>query len=90
MNKLHRDIDKIDEKLFKLLKSRLSKSKRIARVKMYYKDPIENDTREDEILSKLDDPEYSMYKDEMAAIYKTIFEQMKKLQHEETDKETDI
>ncbi len=57
---------------------------------MYYKDPIENDTREDEILSKLDDPEYSMYKDEMAAIYKTIFEQMKKLQNEETDKETDV
>lgn len=90
MNKLHRDIDKIDEKLFKLLKSRLSKSKRIARVKMYYKDPIENDTRESEILSKLDDPEYSMYKDEMSAIYKTIFEQMKKLQQEETDKETDV
>ena len=87
MNRLHRDIDKIDEKLFKLLKSRLSKAKRIARVKMYYKDPIENDTREQEIISKLSDPEYSMYKDEITAIYKTIFEQMKKLQQEELDEE---
>jgi chorismate mutase len=87
MNRLHRDIDKIDEKLFKLLKSRLSKAKRIARVKMYYKDPIENDTREQEIISKLSDPEYSMYKDEITAIYKSIFEQMKKLQQEELDKE---
>lgn len=87
MNRLHRDIDKIDEKLFKLLKSRLSKAKRIARVKMYYKDPIENDTREQEIISKLSDPEYSMYKDEITAIYKAIFEQMKKLQQEELDKE---
>lgn len=87
MNRLHRDIDKIDEKLFKLLKSRLSKAKRIARVKMYYKDPIENDTREQEIISKLSDPEYSMYKDEITAIYKAIFEQMKKLQLEELDKE---
>lgn len=87
MNRLHRDIDKIDEKLFKLLKSRLSKAKRIARVKMYYKDPIENDTREQEIISKLSDPEYSMYKNEITAIYKTIFEQMKKLQQEELDEE---
>ena len=70
-----------------MLKSRLSKAKRIARVKMYYKDPIENDTREQEIISKLSDPEYSMYKDEITAIYKAIFEQMKKLQLEELDKE---
>ena len=37
MNKLHRDIDKIDDKIFKLLAERLSKAKHIGELKRYIK-----------------------------------------------------
>ena len=85
MNKLHRDIDKIDDKIFKLLVERLSKAKRIGELKKYFKQPITNSERETEILSRTDKEEYSKYKTELTEIYKTIFEQMKKLEQDETN-----
>lgn len=85
MNKLHRDIDKIDDKIFKLLVERLSKAKHIGELKQYFKQPITNEEREAEILSKADNPDYVKYKDELTAIYKTIFEQMKKLEQDENN-----
>lgn len=87
MNKLHRDIDKIDEKIFKLLKDRLSKAKQIVIVKKFCKDKVTNKDREDAILAKASSSEYLEYKDEIEAIYQTIFEQMKKLELEEINKE---
>lgn len=85
MNKLHRDIDKIDDKIFKLLAERLSKAKHIGELKQYFKQPITNEEREAEILSKADNPDYVKYKNELTAIYKTIFEQMKKLEQDENN-----
>ena len=85
MNKLHRDIDKIDDKIFKLLAERLSKAKHIGELKQYFKQPLTNEEREAEILSKADNPDYVKYKDELTAIYKTIFEQMKKLEENENN-----
>ena len=85
MNKLHRDIDKIDDKIFKLLAERLSKAKHIGELKQYFKQPITNEEREAEILSKADNTDYVKYKDELTAIYKTIFEQMKKLEQDENN-----
>ena len=49
MNKIRRDIDKIDEKLFKLLKTRLSKAKKIAELKKYMKVKVSDEEREKEI-----------------------------------------
>lgn len=85
MNKLHRDIDKIDDKIFKLLFDRLSKAKHIGELKKYFKQPITNEERETEILSRANKPEYVKYKTELTEIYKTIFEQMKKLEQDETN-----
>lgn len=85
MNKLHRDIDKIDDKIFKLLKDRFSKAKQIALVKKFCKDKVTNQDREDAILSKASSSEYLQYKDELEAVYQTIFEQMKKLQLKEIE-----
>jgi chorismate mutase len=82
---LHRDIDKIDDKIFKLLAERLSKAKHIGELKRYFKQKITDEEREKEILSKADNPDYVKYKDELTAIYKTIFEQMKKLEENESD-----
>lgn len=85
MNKLHRDIDKIDDKIFKLLVERLSKAKHIGELKKYFKQPITNEERETEILSRADKPEYVKYKNELIEIYKKIFEQMKKLEEDGTN-----
>lgn len=85
MNKLHRDIDKIDDKIFKLLFDRLSKAKHIGELKKYFKQPITNEERETEILSRADKPEYVKYKNELIEIYKKIFEQMKKLEEDGTN-----
>lgn len=85
MNKLHRDIDKIDDKIFKLLFDRLSKAKHIGELKKYFKQPITNEERETEILSRAYKPEYVKYKNELIEIYKKIFEQMKKLEEDGTN-----
>lgn len=37
MNKIRNEIDKIDEKIFKLLKSRFGKAKKIGQLKKYLK-----------------------------------------------------
>ena len=80
MNKIRRDIDKLDDKIFKLLKARLSKAKKIAALKKYMKVQVNDDEREQEILDKLDCEDYTPYKEQMTAIYKEIFQQMKDLE----------
>lgn len=83
MNKIRRDIDKIDEKIFKLLKTRLSKAKKIAALKKYMKVQLDDTARETEILSKLDCEDYLPYKNQITEIYKTIFAKMKELENGE-------
>lgn len=80
MNKIRRDIDKLDDKIFKLLKARLSKAKKIAALKKYMKVQVNDEEREKEILDKLDCEDYKPYKEQMTAIYKEIFQQMKDLE----------
>lgn len=80
MNRIRRDIDKIDEKIFKLLKNRLSKAKKIGELKKYMKVQINDEEREKEILDKLDSDDYKVYKEPMSEIYKEIFNQMKNLE----------
>lgn len=80
MNKIRRDIDKIDEKIFKLLKNRLSKAKKIGELKKYMKIQVNVEEREKEILDKLDSDDYKSYKEPISKIYKEIFNQMKNLE----------
>lgn len=80
MNRIRRDIDKIDEKIFKLLKNRLSKAKKIGELKKYMKVQVNAEEREKEILDKLDSDDYKAYKEPMTEIYKEIFNQMKNLE----------
>ena len=80
MNKIRRDIDKIDEKIFKLLKQRLSKAKKIGQLKKYMKVKVNDEEREKEILGKLNTDEYKHYEHPMTEIYKEIFKQMKDLE----------
>ena len=80
MNKIRRDIDKIDEKIFKLLKNRLSKAKKIGELKKYMKIQVNVEEREKEILDKLDSDDYKAYKEPISKIYQEIFNQMKNLE----------
>lgn len=80
MNKIRRDIDKIDEKIFKLLKNRLSKAKKIGELKKFMKIQVNVEEREKEILDKLDSDDYKSYKEPISKIYQEIFNQMKNLE----------
>jgi chorismate mutase len=84
MNKIRNEIDKIDDKIFKLLKSRFDKAKKIGQLKKYLKVTTDDDKREQEILSKLDDVNISgNYKEEITKVYELIFQLMKDIESKE-------
>jgi chorismate mutase len=84
MNKIRNEIDKIDDKIFKLLKSRFDKAKKIGQLKKYLKVSTDDEKREQEILSKLDDVNISgNYKEEITKVYELIFQLMKDIESKE-------
>ena len=84
MNKIRNEIDKIDDKIFKLLKSRFCKAKKIGQLKKYLKVSTDDEKREQEILSKLDDVNISgNYKEEITKVYELIFQLMKDIESKE-------
>lgn len=84
MNKIRNEIDKIDDKIFKLLKSRFDKAKKIGQLKKYLKVSTDDKTIEKEILSKLDDVNISgNYKEEITKVYELIFQLMKDIESKE-------
>ena len=84
MNKIRNEIDKIDDKIFKLLKSRFDKAKKIGQLKKYLKVSTDDEKREQEILSKLDEVNISgNYKEEITKVYKLIFQLMKDIESKE-------
>jgi chorismate mutase len=84
MNKIRNEIDKIDDKIFKLLKSRFDKAKKIGQLKKYLKVTTDDEKREQEILSKLDDVNISgNYKEEITKVYELIFQLMKDIESKE-------
>lgn len=84
MNKIRNEIDKIDDKIFKLLKSRFDKAKKISQLKKYLKVSTDDKTIEKEILSKLDDVNISgNYKEEITKVYELIFQLMKDIESKE-------
>lgn len=66
-------IDKIDSKIVILLRKRISIIKKIGLFKAKYKRPVKNESREQEILDKLDN-------DFEKEIFKTILKESKKIQ----------
>ena len=84
MNKIRNEIDKLDDKIFKLLKARFGKAKKIGQLKKYLKVSTDDEKREQEILSKLDDVNISgNYKDEITKVYELIFQLMKDIESKE-------
>lgn len=84
MNKIRNEIDKIDDKIFKLLKSRFDKAKKIGQLKKYLKVSTDDKAIEKEILSKLDDVNISgNYKEEITKVYELIFQLMKNIESKE-------
>lgn len=84
MNKIRNEIDKIDDKIFKLLKSRFDKAKKIGQLKKYLKVSTDDKAIEKGILSKLDDVNISgNYKEEITKVYKLIFQLMKDIESKE-------
>lgn len=84
MNKIRNEIDKIDDKIFKLLKSRFDKAKKIGQLKKYLKVSTDDKTIEKEILSKLDDVNISgNFKEEITKVYELIFQLMKDIESKE-------
>lgn len=84
MNKIRNEIDKIDDKIFKLLKSRFDKAKKIGQLKKYLKVSTDDNAIEKEILSKLDDVNISgNYKEEITKVYELIFQLMKDIESKE-------
>lgn len=84
MNKIRNEIDKIDDKIFKLLKSRFDKAKKIGQLKKYLKVSTDDIAIEKEILSKLDDVNISgNYKEEITKVYELIFQLMKDIESKE-------
>lgn len=84
MNKIRNEIDKIDDKIFKLLKSRFNKAKKIGQLKKYLKVSTDDKAIEKEILSKLDDVNISgNYKEEITKVYELIFQLMKDIESKE-------
>lgn len=84
MNKIRNEIDKIDDKIFKLLKSRFDKAKKIGQLKKYLKVSTDDKAIEKEILSKLDDVNISgNYKEEITKVYELIFQLMKDVESKE-------
>lgn len=84
MNKIRNEIDKIDDKIFKLLKSRFDKAKKIGQLKKYLKVSTDDKAIEKEILSKLDDVNISgNYKEEITKVYELIFQLMNDIESKE-------
>ena len=84
MNKIRNEIDKIDDKIFKLLKIRFDKAKKIGQLKKYLKVSTDDKAIEKEILSKLDDVNISgNYKEEITKVYELIFQLMKDIESKE-------
>ena len=84
MNKIRNEIDKIDDKIFKLLKSRFDKAKKIGQLKKYLKVSTDDKAIEKERLSKLDDVNISgNYKEEITKVYELIFQLMKDIESKE-------
>lgn len=84
MNKIRNEIDKIDDKIFKLLKSRFDKAKKIGQLKKYLKVSTDDKAIEKETLSKLDDVNISgNYKEEITKVYELIFQLMNDIESKE-------
>lgn len=71
-------IDRLDEKISKLLIQRLDLSQEIIRTKKRYKLPVTDAERENEIFDKVSEARKPAQKNYLLQVYKTILRQTKK------------
>ncbi len=79
ISSLRKEIDKIDEKIFILLKKRFKISKKIGRIKNKNKILIQDRNREKEILNK-GNKEFKLRKEFVKRIYNLIFKESRRVQ----------
>ena len=78
---LREEIDKIDEEIITLLKSRMDVSKKVGELKAALQIPVEDKGREDEIIQRLGELANGHLKEEqLIRIFTAVFKSSKQIQ----------
>ena len=78
---LREEIDKLDEKIITLLKSRMDVSKKVGELKVALHIPVEDKGREDEIIQRLGELANGHLKEEqLIRIFTAVFKSSKQIQ----------
>lgn len=78
---LRKEIDKIDEKIIALLKSRMDFSRKVGELKVALKIPVEDKGRENEIIQRLGEVANGHLKEEqLMRIFMAVFKSSKQVQ----------
>ena len=78
---LREEIDKIDEKIIALLKSRMDVSKKVGELKAVLHIPVEDKGREDEIIQRLGELANGHLKvEQLIRIFTAVFKSSKQIQ----------
>jgi len=78
---LREEIDKIDEKIITLLKSRMDVSKKVGAVKAVLHIPVEDKGRENKIIQRLGElAEGNLKEEQLIRIFTAVFKSSKQIQ----------
>jgi monofunctional chorismate mutase len=78
---LREEIDKIDEKIITLLKSRMDVSKKVGELKAALHIPVEDKGREEEIIQRLGElADANLKEEQLIKIFTAVFKSSKQIQ----------
>ena len=78
---LRKEIDKIDEKIIALLKSRMDLSRKVGELKLTLNIPVEDKGREDEIIQRLGElADGNLKEEQLMRIFMAVFKSSKQVQ----------
>ena len=78
---LREEIDKIDEKIITLLKSRMDVSKKVGELKATLRIPVEDKGREEEIIQRLGElADGNLKEEQLIKIFTAVFKSSKQIQ----------
>jgi monofunctional chorismate mutase len=78
---LRKEIDKIDEKIIALLKSRMDFSRKVGELKLTLNIPVEDKGREDEIIQRLGElADGNLKEEQLMRIFMAVFKSSKQVQ----------
>ena len=78
---LREEIDKLDEKIITLLKSRMDVSKKVGELKAVLHIPVEDKGREEEIIQRLGElAEGDLKEEQLIRIFTAVFKSSKQIQ----------